>query len=111
LVQLSESLESFAALEVGVASSTYDAPATLSEFVSSRNIGFPVLSDEGGGLAKALGILNEQYEPGHPAHGVPHPGILFVDENGQILAKFAVEGHRQRPPLEDVLDGVRKLVN
>ena len=93
-----------------MAATAYDDPEILREFVEARDIGFTLLSDKGGELAKALGILNERYEPGHGAHGVPHPGILFIDAEGEVLAKFAVESYRQRPSMAEVLDGVRALL-
>lgn len=108
-MQLSESLASFNALGIAIAATAYDDPEILREFVRAQDIDFTLLSDQGGEFAKALGILNEQYEPGHPVHGIPHPGILFVDAEGQVLTKFAVASYRERPPLEQVLAEIESL--
>jgi len=54
----------------------------------------------------ALGVRNEEYPEGHSAYGVPHPGILFLRPNGEVVRTFAVPGYRQRPPIEDVLEAV-----
>lgn len=110
MVQLSETLESFEALGIGVAATTYDDRETLNEFSQQRSIGFTLLSDKGGKLASALGILNMDNDPGDFAYGVPHPGILFIGPDGVVKAKFAVEGYRKRPPIEEVLAGVSELV-
>ena len=103
-------MESFEALGVGVAATTYDDPDILSEFSQQRSIGFTLLSDKGGTLPSALGILNTDNDPGDFAYGVPHPGIVFIGPNGVVKAKFAIEGYRKRPAMEEVLAGVSELV-
>ncbi len=54
----------------------------------------------------AYNILNTDYEPGHFAYGVPQPGIMFVNPDGKILAKFAEENFRQRPDWSDVAEAL-----
>ncbi len=108
-MQLSESLASFEALGVAVAATTYDSTEVLAEFVADNNISYPLLSDQGGEFATALGILNEDISADHFAYGVPHPGILWLDADGQVLAKFAEQDYRKRPELEEVLARVRAL--
>ena len=44
----------------------------------------------------ALGVLNEQYEPGEPAYGIPHPGVFVVDTDNQIVGKIFIESFRER---------------
>ena len=44
----------------------------------------------------ALGILNEQYEPGEPAYGIPHPGVFVVNPNNEIVGKIFVENFPSR---------------
>ena len=34
---------------------------------------------------KALGILDENYQPGDEHYGIPHPGIFILDTNMQIV--------------------------
>lgn len=115
-MQLAEQRKEFQALGVHVAAMTYDGTAVLQTFSAETDIGFPLLSDaageEGpvGAGAISLGILNEEYEEGHPAHGIAHPGIFFIDAAGVIRGKWAQPDYRERPPFEDVLSGVREIL-
>ena len=107
-MQLSEFQSAFDDIGVGLAATVYDDVELVAEFSQEKEIGYTILSDTGGVLASELGILNEQFEPGHFAHGVPHPGIVLLDGDGRVLAKFAVENYRQRPVLEEVIAEVRE---
>lgn len=81
---------------------TYDDRAILSAFHSEQSLGFPLLQDEGLKHVNAYGIRNEAYEEGDAGYGIPHPGVLFVNAEGIIVAKFAESGYRERPPMEDI---------
>lgn len=100
----------FEALGVNVAGMTYDAVDKLKAFHERSALGYPLLRDEKARHVIALGILNEEYEEGHSAYGIPHPGILLLSPEGKVLARFAVPGYRQRPPLEEVLAVVRERI-
>lgn len=110
MVQLKDWQDDFEALGVRVAGLTYDAAADLATFGEEREIGYPLLSDEGSQYIAALGIRNEQYPEGHPGHGVALPGILFVDTSGEVRLKRAHENYRTRPPFEELLEATRALV-
>lgn len=107
LVQLDEWRERFEAVGVQVVGMTYDDLEVLASFHADRELGYPLLSDEGAKHAIGFDVLNEEYEPGHGAYGVPHPGIFLISPEGAIVAKFAVPGYRQRPPMEEVLAAVQ----
>ena len=85
-----------------MAAISYDSPDVLAEFGEAKNIGYVLLSDESGGYFVTLGIRNEEYGEEHFAHGVPHPGILFIDTQGVLRLKRAVPGYRDRPSLEEL---------
>ena len=89
---------------------TYDDLSVLADFHSKQSLGYPLLRDEAAKHVLAYGILNEDYQPGDRAYGIPHPGILFVGNDGTVLAKFAVPGYRSRPPFNDLLDTVATIV-
>lgn len=100
----------FEALGVNVAAMSYDDVAVLEDFAATESIGYPLLSDKGGKHARRFGILNEEYDEEHFAHGVPHPGVLFVDPAGTIRLKRAVPGYRDRPPLDELLSALTDLL-
>ncbi len=89
---------------------TYDSLEILKTFKAVERLGYPLLRDENAKHANALGVRNMDYAEGHMAYGVPHPGILFLRPNGEVVMTFAVPGYRQRPPLEDVLAAVAASV-
>lgn len=107
---MSQWRERYADLGLGVAAITYDAPEVLAEFAEEEQLGYPLLSDVEAQSVIALGILNEDYEPGHRAYGIPHPGILLVDANGTVLLKRAVPNYRERPPFEELFEAVSVLL-
>ena len=102
--------DEFEALGVNVAAMSYDGTEVLAEFAAAQNISYALLSDEGAKNVDALGIRNENYAAGHMAHGVPHPGVLFVDASGVIRLKRAVPGYQARPPFDELRDAVAALL-
>ena len=103
-MQLTDYSEQFEALGYGVATITYDSVALLKEVEEDQGIEFALLHDEGVRVVDAFGIRNLDYEPGHRAYGIPYPGILIIDADGVIKAKFAEEDYRDRPAFEAVLE-------
>ncbi len=51
----------------------------------------------------ALGILNEQNEPGEPAYGIPHPGVFVVNLDNEIVGKIFIDSYRERVDGEGTL--------
>lgn len=56
----------------------------------------------------AVGIRDTNYPVGSKAFGVPQPGIFVLDRNRKIIAKYFVQGYRERPDLDQVLMDLRK---
>jgi peroxiredoxin len=94
--------------EAGVAVYTisYDSQATLASFAEKRGITFPLLSDEGSHVIRALGLLNEHLADQHAVygittreeqHGVPYPGTFVLDGDGVVVAKHFEQSYRVRP--------------
>lgn len=109
-MQLEEQRSAIEALGINVAGMTYDAQEILAAFHAEAELGFPLLRDVDAEHANAYGVRNEQYEPGHRAYGIPHPGILFVRPDGTVAAKFAVDGYKERPPVEQVLAALTGMI-
>lgn len=102
-MQLQENIAEFEARGLQLVLVTYDSPELQSAFVNKFQISYPVLSDVDAETVKALGILNEEYQPGDRAYGVPYPGILILDEAMTVRAKIFVEAYAERVTAEGVL--------
>lgn len=109
-MQLQEHLDDFRAAGLGVAAMTYDAAEVIREFREGAGIEYPLLSDTQARSVKALGILNEDYEPGDSAYGIPYPGVFVVDRRGIIRAKIFIEGYDTRLHAESVLKTAREAL-
>ena len=110
MVELEEHSDAFRELGIALAAMTYDSVEVLAGFHSEESLSYPLLRDEDAKHVNALGILNDSYEQGHQAYGIPHPGVLYVDAEGVIRAKYAIRGFRNRPPFEALLDHLQGLV-
>lgn len=107
---MQERVADFNEAGVAVAASTYDKVEQNAEFKSSEELTYPLLSDQEAKTVKALGILNEQYEEGSGAYGVPHPGVVLVDTEGNVVLKRAEEKYSDRPSMDDLLEDVKEFV-
>lgn len=94
---------------MNIAAMTYDKRELLAAFHAEHGLGFPLLQDVDVRHVNAYGVRNEEYDVGHFGYGIPHPGILYVSPQGVVVAKFAVPGYRERPPLEEVYAAVAAL--
>lgn len=101
----------FDGVGVNVAGMTYDDREVLSSFALDQELGYTLLSDPDGAYMAALGIRNDEYGPGHPGFGIPHPGIMLIDSSRTILYKAAEEDYRERPSFESVFEAVRAAVS
>jgi len=102
-VQLQSQLQAFRDAGISVVALTYDSPELQREFIEQNGIEYPFLSDIDATTVKRLGILNEEYEPGDRAYGIPHPGIFVVDPEGVIVGKLFVDGYQTRVDAASVL--------
>lgn len=89
---------------------TYDDPELLFAFASGQGLGYTLLSDPDGEYMGALGIRNEEYGPGSPGFGIPHPGIMLIGASRTVLYKAAIENYRARPPFDALFDAVSTAV-
>ena len=79
-----------------MAALSYDSAALLRHFAEVKGITYPLLSDPKSKVIRAFGILNDNFPPDHPWHGVPFPGTYISDEQGVVRAKYFEEDHRER---------------
>lgn len=107
-MQLNERFEEFQNLGVNIAAISYDPYLQNSSFSSEQGLKYPLLADQNASTVKGLGILNEEYAVGHPAYGIPHPGIIFVLPDGSIKFKRAIPGYKERPDLDALVLAVQE---
>ena len=89
---------------------TYDSQETLKAFSEKESLQYPLLQDQDIKHVNALGIRNEAYGEDSAMYGIPHPGVIFIDAQGTVAAKYAVAGYRQRPPFDALLTHITELV-
>jgi peroxiredoxin len=109
-VKLNDIRDQFEAIGVGVVGMTYDKPEIIQQFHEKWEIEYPVLRDLDRQHVEAWGVRNEAYGEGTFAYGIPHPGVVLLSPEGEILAKWAEAGYRSRADWSEVLDEVRTLV-
>ena len=109
-MKLNDIRDQFEAIGVGVVGMTYDKPEIIQQFHEKWEIEYPVLRDADRQHVEAWGVRNEAYGEGTFAYGIPHPGVVLLSPEGEILAKWAEEGYRSRADWSEVLDEVRALV-
>ena len=102
-VQLQSSLQAFEEAGIAVDALPYEATKLQQAFIDKNHIAYPFLSDVDAATVKALGILNENYEPGDGSYGIPHPGIFIVAPDMKIVGKVFVDGYEKRVSAEAVL--------
>jgi peroxiredoxin len=92
-----------------VAALLYDSPEELSHFQGKYDISYRLLSDPQSAAINQLGLLNTDMEPGTKYYGVPYPGVLLIDANGIVRAKFAELSYKDRPLMSEIISAVEQL--
>ena len=110
-MQLNEKIQDFENLGVKVVAISYDQPEQNARFMQAKDLVYQLLSDVEAKTVNAFGILNEQYKRGHPAYGIPKPGIVWVDTAGIVQFKAALPKYQERPPLKDVLTAIESRLH
>jgi len=96
MVQLQEYKQRFDAAGIGMVAMTYDDPALQQAFIDKWTIEYPILHDIDALSFITLGILNEKYQKGDSAYGIPHPGMIVVDSGGIVVGKQFLEDYSVR---------------
>jgi peroxiredoxin len=77
----------------------------LRAFAGTHGIAFPLLSDEGSRVIRALGLINARVQEDHAAYGIkqnprhvdlPYPGVFVLDRDGVIAQKRFHQSYRER---------------
>jgi len=78
----------FEAAGVWLAAISNDPVGDLAQFADEHGTAFELLSDEGSGLIRQLGILNTLVPPSDPLHGIAFPGVYVVAADGTVRRKY-----------------------
>jgi hypothetical protein len=102
---LQRSIADFACQKIAIFAVSYDTVEVLQNFAAKYGITYPLLSDVGSKVIRALGLLNEQVYEQHAAYGipkqehhygVPYPGVFLLDAQGDVTAKRFQQSYRER---------------
>lgn len=93
-----------------LAALSYDAPDVLDQFAKRQGIDYILLSDEGSKMIDAFDVRDPQYGEDSMAYGVPQPVVIIIAPDGTVQGSLAVEGYRDRPPTNDVLAEVDRIL-
>ena len=75
-----------------------DPVETIAALTELHGLGYPVLSDVGGAVVEAYGILNPNIPTDHPKHapGTPFPGQFLIAADATVAAKAFTGDLRHR---------------
>jgi len=110
MVQLQEHKADFDAAGIAIVAITYDEPELQQAFVRKWGIEYPILHDVNTLTFRTLGILNENYQPGDTAYGIPHPGMIVIDPAGRVVGKLFIEDYSVRVGAAAALDYARQVL-
>jgi peroxiredoxin len=103
MVALKDAAKPLASRGYGLAVMTYDSTPVLAKFHGRQQLPYPLLSDGGSRMIRALGLVDPQYPPGNLAHGVPFASVLVIDRAGVIQAVDVSPDYRKRPSIEQIM--------
>jgi hypothetical protein len=104
-VELQKALPDYERFEIAVFAISYDPRDVLEKFADHYGIHFPLLSDEGSRVIRALGLENRHAFAQHAASGAamgdhligtPYPGAFVLDANGIVIDKRFYLSYRER---------------
>lgn len=102
LIELNEHAEQFTKLGYGLAAISYDNTDILTTFTEQNNISYPLLSDQKVQTMQAYGIVNSEYVPGSDHYGIPYPGVVVIDNKGDVMHKHFFKGYKKRVKFSDL---------
>jgi peroxiredoxin len=102
LIELNNQAEQFTELGYGLAAISYDNTAILTAFAEQQMISYPLLSDQNAQTMLAYNILNKTYVLGDANYGIPYPGVVVIDNHGNVLHKHFFKGYKKRVKFTDL---------
>lgn len=81
---------------------TYDSPETLAGFATESELTYTFLSDTDSAMIDAFGLRNTEVTAGSRFDGIPHPAIVYIKADGEVVGVQKEEGYKDRPPTEGI---------
>ncbi|MEM6640292.1 MAG: peroxiredoxin family protein [Pseudomonadota bacterium] len=106
LIGLSKRQADFEKRGLTLVSISYDSADTLKRFDEQFDIDIALLSDPESKVIDAFDIRNEKQKAGTAGYGIPHPGIMVFNTDGELVLKFAEKSYRDRPDVNDILAAI-----
>lgn len=103
LLELNAETEAFKKLGYGVIGISYDTPEILRKFSQKKELRFALLSDQNVETFKAFDVVNIEQKPGSRHYGIPYPGVIVVNNKGEVTQKAFFEGYKERVKFEQLL--------
>jgi hypothetical protein len=92
---------------VALVAISYDPVEALGDFAAKHGITYPLLSDVGSHVIRALGLLNEGARDNY---GIPYPGVFVLDQDGIVVEKRFFASHRERESGVGLIEAALNIV-
>lgn len=102
LIELNNHAEQFTKLGYGLAAISYDNTDILKTFAEQKKISYPLLSDQKVNTMLAYDIVNKEYASDSDHYGIPYPGVVVIDNKGNVIRKHFFKGYKKRVKFADL---------
>ncbi len=102
LVEMNDWNDKFNELGYKFAAISYDDTNTLRKFSNKKHLKFPLLSDQNHQTIKTYNVLNTEQKEGSEHYGIPFPGVMIIDPNGNLAYKYFYLGYKKRVIIKDL---------
>ena len=102
LIELNNHAEKFTKLGYGLAAISYDNTDILKTFAAQKSISYPLLSDQKVQTMLAYDIVNAKYSADSEHYGIPYPGVVVIDNEGNVIHKHFFKGYKKRVKFADL---------
>jgi peroxiredoxin len=96
LIELNDQAKQFTQLGYGLAAISYDNTDILKKFAEQQHINYPLLSDQKVQTMSAYDIVNKEYSVDDDNYGIPYPGVVVIDNKGNVMRKHFFKGYKNR---------------
>lgn len=96
LIELNDNAKQLTQLGYGLAAISYDSTSILNTFAKEKELTYPLLSDQNAKTMSAYNILRNDYAIDDDNYGIPYPGVVVIDNKGNVIHKHFFEGYKKR---------------